>query len=161
RDRAGMDVRDVHPSHYGRICPIETPEGPNIGLIGYLASYGKINPYGFIETPYRRVISVVNPADPAIPLEGEIVREDVTDDKGKVIVEAGTTLTEKDIEAINKANVPLVRIKPVASGIIDYLSADKEEGVMIAQANTPLDEGDRILEDEVVVRRVTDGHSFP
>src|SRR5690554_4652135 len=74
RDRAGMDVRDVHPSHYGRICPIETPEGPNIGLIGYLASYGKINPYGFIESPYRRVISVINPAEPAFPLEGQIVR---------------------------------------------------------------------------------------
>ena len=57
RDRAGFDVRDVHPSHYGRICPIETPEGPNIGLIGSLATYGKINQYGFIETPYRRVVS--------------------------------------------------------------------------------------------------------
>ncbi|HET8599736.1 MAG TPA: DNA-directed RNA polymerase subunit beta [Segeticoccus sp.] len=55
RDRAGMEVRDVHPSHYGRMCPIETPEGPNIGLIGALASYGRINPFGFVETPYRRV----------------------------------------------------------------------------------------------------------
>lgn len=56
RDRAGMEVRDVHPSHYGRMCPIETPEGPNIGLIGSLASYGRINAFGFIETPYRRVV---------------------------------------------------------------------------------------------------------
>ncbi|GAB3253127.1 DNA-directed RNA polymerase subunit beta [Nocardioides dilutus] len=56
RDRAGMEVRDVHPSHYGRMCPIETPEGPNIGLIGSLASYGRINPFGFVETPYRRVV---------------------------------------------------------------------------------------------------------
>src|SRR5690625_427908 len=55
RDRASMDVRDVHPSHYGRMCPIETPEGPNIGLIGSLATYGRINPFGFIETPYRKV----------------------------------------------------------------------------------------------------------
>ena len=55
RERAGMDVRDVHHSHYGRICPIETPEGPNIGLIGSLATYGRINEYGFIETPYRKV----------------------------------------------------------------------------------------------------------
>ena len=55
RDRAQMDVRDVHPSHYGRMCPIETPEGPNIGLIGSLASYGRINPFGFVETPYRVV----------------------------------------------------------------------------------------------------------
>ena len=57
RDRAGMEVRDVHPSHYGRMCPIETPEGPNIGLIGSLASYGRINAFGFIETPYRKVIN--------------------------------------------------------------------------------------------------------
>ena len=55
RERAGMEVRDVHPSHYGRMCPIETPEGPNIGLIGSLASYGRINPFGFVETPYRVV----------------------------------------------------------------------------------------------------------
>ena len=55
RERAGFEVRDVHPSHYGRMCPIETPEGPNIGLIGSLSSYGRINQFGFIETPYRRV----------------------------------------------------------------------------------------------------------
>ncbi|CEA08902.1 DNA-directed RNA polymerase subunit beta [Arthrobacter saudimassiliensis] len=59
RDRAGMEVRDVHPSHYGRMCPIETPEGPNIGLIGSLASYGRINAFGFIETPYRKVVNGV------------------------------------------------------------------------------------------------------
>src|SRR5699024_6553145 len=53
RDRAGMEVRDVHPSHYGRMCPIETPEGPNIGLIGSLATFARINPFGFVETPYR------------------------------------------------------------------------------------------------------------
>jgi DNA-directed RNA polymerase subunit beta len=57
RERAGFEVRDVHPSHYGRMCPIETPEGPNIGLIGSLSSYGRINPFGFIETPYRRVVN--------------------------------------------------------------------------------------------------------
>ena len=56
RERAGFEVRDVHTSHYGRMCPIETPEGPNIGLIGSLATFGRINPYGFIETPYRRVV---------------------------------------------------------------------------------------------------------
>ena len=57
RDRAGMDVRDVNPSHYGRLCPIETPEGPNIGLITSLASYAKVNDYGFIMTPYRKVVN--------------------------------------------------------------------------------------------------------
>src|SRR5699024_4996175 len=57
RGRAGMEVRDVHPSHYGRMCPIATPEGPNIGLIGSLASYARINPFGFVETPYRKVVN--------------------------------------------------------------------------------------------------------
>ena len=56
RERAGMEVRDVHPSHYGRMCPIETPEGPNIGLIGSLSSYGRVNSFGFVETPYRKVV---------------------------------------------------------------------------------------------------------
>ena len=56
RERAGFEVRDVHPSHYGRMCPIETPEGPNIGLIGSLATYGRVTPFGFIETPYRKVV---------------------------------------------------------------------------------------------------------
>src|SRR5207302_2086481 len=55
RERAGFEVRDVHPSHYGRMCPIETPEGPNIGLIGSLSTYGRINEFGFVETPYRKV----------------------------------------------------------------------------------------------------------
>ena len=63
RERAGFEVRDVHHSHYGRICPIETPEGPNIGLIGSLATYGRINEYGFIETPYRRVSAAVGRND--------------------------------------------------------------------------------------------------
>ncbi|MCV6171886.1 DNA-directed RNA polymerase subunit beta, partial [Pseudomonas aeruginosa] len=56
RERAGLEVRDVHPSHYGRMCPIETPEGPNIGLIGSLSVYARVNPFGFIETPYRKVV---------------------------------------------------------------------------------------------------------
>ncbi len=63
RDRAGFEVRDVHHSHYGRICPIETPEGPNIGLIGTLATYGRINKFGFIETPYRKVHNLISLRD--------------------------------------------------------------------------------------------------
>ncbi len=63
RERAGFDVRDVHHSHYGRICPIETPEGPNIGLIGRLASFARVNEYGFIETPYRKVFKTMQADD--------------------------------------------------------------------------------------------------
>ena len=81
-------MRDVHHSHYGRICPIETPEGPNIGLIGSLATYGRINEYGFIETPYRRVLRQVenNPEQ----LVGQIIRGDLKAEDGKVVVKAGT-----------------------------------------------------------------------
>jgi len=162
RDRAGLDVRDVHPSHYGRICPIETPEGPNIGLIGYLATYGKINKHGFIETPYRRVVSRLDVADPVLPLAGQILREDVTHPKtGKVIASAGETMTEATAEAIAKAKVGEVRIKSIASEQIVYLPADREVNVMIAQANTPLDEAGRMVEDEVTVRLGSDGHRFP
>src|SRR5256884_5269931 len=72
RERAGFDVRDVHKSHYGRICPIETPEGPNIGLIGNLATYAQINPYGFVETPYRRSVDY-RPIRAARPARGGLL----------------------------------------------------------------------------------------
>src|SRR6202022_975821 len=76
RERAGFDVRDVHHSHYGRICPIETPEGPNIGLIGRLATYGKVNQFGFIETPFRRVYNRVAVTDgKASKLVGRTLRK--------------------------------------------------------------------------------------
>ena len=79
RDRAGMEVRDVHPSHYGRMCPIETPEGPNIGLIGSLASYGRINPFGFIETPYRMVVrGIVSDEVEYLTADDEVERPDRT-----------------------------------------------------------------------------------
>ena len=102
RERAGFEVRDVHHSHYGRMCPIETPEGPNIGLIGSLTTYGKINEYGFIETPYRLV------------------------DK-----ETGIVTDE-----------------------IHYLTADEEEPMIVAQANEPLDEMHRFVNDRVASRGV-------
>ena len=102
RDRAGFEVRDVHPSHYGRICPIETPEGPNIGLIASLATFARINDFGFLETPYRKV------------------------ENGRV--------TEK----------------------IDYLTADREEQFIIAQANSLIDDKGHFLTDRVVCRARTD-----
>ncbi|GAB3217243.1 DNA-directed RNA polymerase subunit beta [Mycolicibacterium hippocampi] len=99
RERAGLEVRDVHSSHYGRMCPIETPEGPNIGLIGSLSVYARVNPFGFIETPYRKVVDGV-----------------VTDD-------------------------------------VEYLTADEEDRHVVAQANSPIDENGRFVEDRILVRR--------
>ena len=90
RERAGVEVRDVHPSHYGRMCPIETPEGPNIGLIGSLASFARINSFGFIETPYRRVV------------------------KGKVTDEIDyLTASEEDEYLVAQANAPLTTDSPL------------------------------------------------
>ena len=90
RERAGFEVRDVHASHYGRICPIETPEGPNIGLVGYLASYGRINDYGFIETPYRKVAQESGKAR----VTDEIVYLDAADEERAIIAPASANLDE-------------------------------------------------------------------
>ncbi|HSP47117.1 MAG TPA: DNA-directed RNA polymerase subunit beta, partial [Clostridiaceae bacterium] len=104
RERAGFEVRDVHHSHYGRMCPIETPEGPNIGLINSLATYAQVNEYGFIETPYR-------------------------------IVDKKTGIVTKEIK---------------------YYTADEEDEFLVAQANEPLDENDRFVDDKVSVRLMED-----
>src|SRR5437588_7786608 len=91
RERAGFDVRDVHFSHYGRICPIETPEGPNIGLIGSLATYGRVNPYGFIESPYRRVVR-----DDGKPrVSDEIVYLTADEQELATVVQANARLDDK------------------------------------------------------------------
>lgn len=150
RERAGFDVRDVHHSHYGRICPIETPEGPNIGLIGSLATFGRINEYGFIETPYRRVIIEVSNNYP--DLEGRTIQEDVFDDRGKPIITAGTLITPEMIQQL--ANLPsrTIKIKPFVANEMEYLSADKEEQFIIAQANAPLDERNQFVGDKIEVR---------
>src|SRR5574338_1268045 len=105
RERAGFDVRDVHHSHYGRICQIETPEGPNIGLIGRLASFARVNQYGFIETPYRRVRKVLKPGDPR--LVGRALREDLTDpDTNEVIGKENDRITAEMAERIAKLQKP-------------------------------------------------------
>ncbi|MDR1998494.1 MAG: DNA-directed RNA polymerase subunit beta [Frankiaceae bacterium] len=136
RDRAGMEVRDVHPSHYGRMCPVETPEGPNIGLIGSLASYGRVNPFGFIETPYRTVVG------------------------GKVTSQIEyLTADEEDKHVIAQANAAvgadggfadarvLVRTKGgevdyVAGEDIDYMDVSPRQMVSVATAMIPFLEHD-------------------
>ncbi len=139
RERAGFDVRDVHQSHYGRICPIETPEGPNIGLIGRFASFAKVNEYGFIETPYRRVLRALPPDSPK--LTGRMLRDDVVDPKTeKVIIEKGTRVTEELAKKIAKVKVKEVLVESFVTNDYSYLSADTEDKFVIAQANSPLNE---------------------
>src|SRR5690606_14597206 len=102
RDRAGFDVRDVHYSHYGRICPIETPEGPNIGLIGNLATYGRVNEFGFIETPYRPVRNTIAKNSPE--LEGRVLRSDVKSGS-RTIAKAGQRIDAELAKALKDADV--------------------------------------------------------
>src|SRR3981189_2352625 len=110
-DRAGFEVRDVHHSHYGRICPIETPEGPNIGLIGSLATYGHPNAYGFIETPYRRGFKTLSTAGDR--LVGQILNEDVADAEGQTLARRGETVTAELAERLQALPERHVRIRPI------------------------------------------------
>ncbi len=140
RERAGFEVRDVHPTHYGRICPIETPEGPNIGLISSLSTFARINEFGFIESPYRRVkqgrvldfVQVLEAADTSYKV-GDIV------DKAEFEHE--------------QANVRARKKQPAESeAYCFYLSAWEEDKHTIAQANIKLDEAGNIVEDRVSAR---------
>jgi DNA-directed RNA polymerase subunit beta len=150
RERAGFEVRDVHFSHYGRICPIETPEGPNIGLIGSLATYGQINRYGFIETPYRKVISEVN--NKSDELVGRTTREAVLSTKGNTVVEARTIITPELATKLSKLRPRKVKVVPFVSAEVVYLSADKEDEYIIAQANAKLDPNNQFVDEKVEAR---------
>src|ERR1700693_2857184 len=141
RERAGFEVRDVHPTHYGRICPIETPEGPNIGLISSLSCYARINDYGFIESPYRKIkggrvidyVSVVNTGD--------------SDHK------VGDHMEKHEPEKLN-AELKEKRKKPAQVDPFSfYLSAWEEDRHTIAQANVELDDKGRIVAELVNARK--------
>jgi DNA-directed RNA polymerase subunit beta len=153
RERAGFEVRDVHHSHYGRICPIETPEGPNIGLIGRLASFARVNDYGFIETPYRKVIKEVAPDD-VEKLVNKTLREDVTDPKSsQIIAEEGQRINEDlAIKIVGMKLESPIRINPTIVDEITYLSADEEELYTVASANTDFDEWHQFINTQVEAR---------
>ena len=136
RERAGLEVRDVHPSHYGRMCPIETPEGPNIGLIGSLSVYARVNPFGFIETPYRKVV------DGVVSDEIEYLTADEED--RHVVAQANSPLDEQG--RFTEARV-LVRRKAgeveyVSSSEVDYMDVSPRQMVSVATAMIPFLEHD-------------------
>ena len=138
RDRAGMEVRDVHPSHYGRMCPIETPEGPNIGLIGSLATYGRINSFGFIETPYRVV------TDGRVTDEVRYLTAD--DEKSVVIAQANAPLnadrTFAENEVLCRAGDGSGEAVLVAPGAVQYMDVSPRQMVSVATALIPYLEHD-------------------
>ncbi len=138
RERAGFEVRDVHPTHYGRICPIETPEGPNIGLISSLSCFARINDYGFIESPYRRV------------KDGHVVDEVRILNPGEADLKVGQIMLRGEIDKVNKA----AKKQPVEfEAHCDYLSAWEEDKYIIAQANVGLDEKGKITAELVNARQ--------
>jgi len=147
RERAGFEVRDVHRTHYGRICPIATPEGPNIGLVGHLASFARINEYGFIETPFRKVIHDL-PNDPKLTTD-KICRNDITDPiDNHEIIKAGQTITKEIAEKLHKIkSLETVPVKPQVTDEVIYLDAFSEERLVTASATTPIDENGFFLEE--------------
>ena len=150
RERAGFDVRDVHHSHYGRICPIETPEGPNIGLIGSLATYGRINEYGFIETPYRRVKRTISWDDPEI--SREIADADVATKAGAVVLKKGKSFTPEAVSELKKQKAGAFPVRPRVTDEIVYLDAEEEEEHHVAQANAALDDQGHFADERVPAR---------
>jgi len=150
RKQAGFEVRDVHHSHYGRICPIETPEGPNIGLIGSLATYAAVNAYGFIETPYLRVIHEV--PNTVEELMGRTIGEDINS-RGKLVAKGGTLITKKLAQRLSSLRARNIKVVPFVSSQVVYLAADEEGQYAIAQANAPLNERNEFVYDKVEVKR--------
>jgi DNA-directed RNA polymerase subunit beta len=136
RDRAGMEVRDVHPSHYGRMCPIETPEGPNIGLIGSLASFGRINPFGFVETPYRKVV------DGVVTDQVDYLTAD--DESKTVIAQANATLDANGKFVDERVLVRLAdgEVSEVPGNEVDYMDVSPRQMVSVATALIPFLEHD-------------------
>jgi DNA-directed RNA polymerase subunit beta len=149
RERAGFEVRDAHATHYGRICAVETPEGANIGLVLNLASYARINDYGFIETPYRKVTNAVTAAKAA----GHIASVDLENEKGKVIVKAGATITAaaaKSLAAVKgRATWP---VKAKITDEIVYLDAAEEGQVIIASTGEEIDDKGYFVNERVSAR---------
>ena len=154
RERAGFDVRDVHHSHYGRICPIETPEGPNIGLLGSLATYARTNEFGFIETPYRKIQTEILNTDPDI--EGRILAQDLVDANGRRLLTEGRVVNSRYMRRVSALPEQMVQVKPYVSTSpddIEYLSADGEEGLDIAMASAALDEKGQFADERIETRR--------
>ena len=139
RERAGFEVRDVHPTHYGRICPIETPEGPNIGLISSLSCFARINDYGFIESPYRRV------------KDGTVVDEVRILNPGDTDFKVGQVLLRGQLDKANKSAGSKQHAEFEAH--CDYLSAWEEDKYVVAQANVGLDEHGKITSELVNARQ--------
>jgi len=154
RERASFDVRDVHASHYGRICPIATPEGPNIGLVVHLATYATLNKYGFIETPLRQVSHTVK--NDGAAATGRMAGEDITEaGSRKLIIKAGEVIDEKTAKKIAKLkDMKEVPVRAYLDKKIESFDAEDEEQIIYAQANAPLNKLGEFIGEEITARAV-------
>ncbi len=148
RERAGFEVRDAHATHYGRMCTVETPEGANIGLVLNMASHARINDYGFVETPYRKVINAVS----AKNAPGHVAVYDLEDDKGSVIVGAGKEITKEHASKLAKVDRKTFPVKARVTEEIVYLDAADEESAVIAGAGNKVDDNNYFVEERVAAR---------
>jgi DNA-directed RNA polymerase subunit beta len=149
RERAGFEVRDAHATHYGRICVVETPEGANVGLVLNLANYARVNDYGFIEAPYRKVINHANLNN----IVGHIAAQDYVNEKGTVLVRAGKTITQADKAKLAKVKSQVTwPVKAKVTSEVVYLDADGEESAVIAGAGNEIDENGYFVNDRVSAR---------
>jgi len=156
RERAGFEVRDVHTTHYSRICPIATPEGPNIGLVGHLSSYARLNSYGFIEAPYRKILHEVE--NQAEITEGKIacnnIYESTSGKNGKLIIKAGEIIDKKVAQELTeKLEAKTILIKPIVTDEIVHLDAFTEEKYITTIATTPINDQGYFLVDKAEVRK--------
>jgi len=151
RERASFEVRDVHPTQYGRICPIATPEGPNIGLVLHLATYAKVDRFGFLLTPFQKVEHNVKNDGKA--LVNRYALGDIKDEKGKVIVADKTLMTAKDAEAVKKAiKDKEIHVRGFLTADFDYFDAHQERVLTIAEAGTASDEHGNFVETRISAR---------
>lgn len=153
KERASFSVRDVHSSHYSKLCPVTTPEGPSIGIVSHMAKYARVNEYGFLEAPYFRVLSNVTLKDvKAKDLIGQVLRENALDDKGKVVLKAGVTITKEALEKIEKAGITRIKVEPTLTDEIVYLDADDEKLYKIGRADLERNEKNRLRGGNTYVR---------
>lgn len=158
KERATFSVRDIHNSHYSRICPVHTPEGPSIGMVLHLAIYARVNEYGFLEAPYMQVANAFNVKEDKVSVfKGRKVSRNVEDETGKVVVKEGTEMTSDVVAKAKKAKIEKIPVVPFMTGEVQYLDAAQELEHRIASASVTTDDEGNLTDARTYVR---DGKTY-
>ena len=153
KERATFSVRDAHSSHYARLCPVATPEGPSIGIVSHMSVYARINDFGFLEAPYFKVLSNINMSEvKSKQLLGKTIRENILDSRGKIFIKKGTVLSKPIVDKLLKRRIKNIKVEPVVTDEIVYLSADVEAKAKIGPATVKQDAKGNIKDATVFVR---------